>query len=265
MERYSVSLADKLSRIGLSDKEARIYAYLLETGGSFPSHIAKETGLNRTTTYKILETLSIKGVVTGLEKRNKYFYQAESPRSLERFAGSQITIAKRQVEALERLLPTLEGLYQASPNKPTVRFFEGEEGVLNVYRDHVNVTKPYEMLSFSNTSDLMEFITPKFRDDYIKKKAKIGITTRAVLPDTELDVQYNEHIYKNFPRKIWIDIKNVPKDDFPAGSDMTIYGQNKVSIINFNEPKMTGTIIEDPVIHSMMKMIFELSWRGLSS
>lgn len=263
MEKYNTSLAKKLERSGLSEKEASIYAYLLETGGAFPSDIAKHTGLNRTTTYKILAGLSIKGLVTELEKRKKFFYQAENPKSLERFASSQITIAKRQVESLGQILPILEGLYRASPNKPTIRFFEGEEGVLNVYRDHVEGNNRYEMLSFSNTSDLMDFITPKFRDEYIKKKEKIGITTRAILPNTDLDVGYNEEIYRNFPKKIWVKIKNISKKDFPSKCDLTIYGKNKVSIINFNEPKMAGTIIEDQVIHDMMKMIFELSWNGI--
>ncbi|HEY4505295.1 MAG TPA: helix-turn-helix domain-containing protein [Candidatus Paceibacterota bacterium] len=262
MAEYNVSLTSKLSRAGLSEKEAQIYAYLIESGGAFPTEIAKHTGLNRTTVYKILEILSIKGIVTELEKQKKFFYQAESPKSLERFVSSQMTMAKRQIESLEQVLPTLEGLFNASPNKPIVRFFEGEEGVLNVYRDHVEGGKSYEMLSFSNTADLMKFITPEFRDDYIRKKAKIGITTRAVLPDTELDVDYNETIYVKFPKNIWPEIKNITSKDFPFKSDLTIYSTNKVSIINFNEPKLAGTIIEDQIVHDMMKMIFELAWLG---
>lgn len=262
MAEYNTSLAQKLSRAGLSDKEAQIYAFLVERGGAFPTEIAKETGLNRTTVYKVLDTLSIRGLVTELEKRKKFYYQAESPKSLERYVSSQMTVAKRQIESLEQVLPVLEGLFNASPNKPVVRFFEGEEGVLKVYRDHVEISKPYEMLSFSNTADLMKFLTPEFRDNYIKKKAKVGITTRAILPDTEMDVNYNETIYGKFSKAIWPKIKNIPRKDFPFKSDLTIYGGNKVSIINFNEPKFAGTIIEDQVVHDMMKMIFELAWKG---
>jgi hypothetical protein len=198
-----------------------------------------------------------------LEKRNKLFYQVENPKSLDRFASSQITIAKRQKENLGQLLPILEGLYSGSPNKPVVRFFEGKEGVLEVYRSHVEVEKSYEMLSFSNTADLMELLTEKFRNNYIKKKVKLGITTRAVLPDTKLDIDYNKTIYGKFPKKIWPKIKNIPRKTFPFKSDMTIYGGNKVSIINFNEPRFAGTIIEDQVVHDMMKMIFELAWKGV--
>ncbi len=160
-------------------------------------------------------------------------------------------------------MPTLEGLYRDSPNKPVVRFFEGKEGILNVYRDHVEASKSYEMLSFSNTSDLMKFLSEEFRDNYVKTKADTGITTRAILPDNQMDIDYNETFYKNFPKNIWPKLKHISKEIFPFKSDLTIYGENKVSIINFNEPNLAGTIIEDQIIHNMMKMIFELSWKNI--
>lgn len=257
------NLANRLKKAGLGDKEALIYSTLITLGGAYPTRIAEVTGLNRSTTYKILTDLSIKGLVTELEKGKKLFYQAENPKKIQKYTNYQITLAKQNLEELEKVMPTLEGLFSNSENKPVVRFFEGREGVLKVYEDHVDVKKPYEMIAFSNTSDLMQFITEKFREDYIKKKVKLGITTRAILPDQEIDINYNETIYKKFPKKIWPKLKHVPRNKFPYKSDITIYGENKVSIINFNEPQPVGTIIEDKIIHDMMKMIFELSWAGV--
>ncbi len=265
MLELDTKLVDKVRGAGLSDKEAQVYVALLASGGAFPSKLSEITRLNRTTVYKVLEGLTIKGLVTELEKRKKFFYQVENPKNLERYAASRVTLAKRGVESLETILPTLEGLFAGAENKPIVRFFEGEEGVLKVYEDHVASDTPYEMLAFSNTSDLMRFLTPEFRERYIKRKAKVGITTRAVLPDEELDINYNESIYKDFPQKIWPVLRHVSRDKFPYKSDLTIYGGNKVSIINFSEPQFAATIIEDQVIHDMMTMIFELSWQGVPS
>jgi len=259
------NIAERLKKAGLSEKEALTYSALLATGGAYPSKIAEITKLNRTTIYKILETLSIRGLVTELEKKNKLFYQVEHPRNIEWYAQSQITIARRNLEQAHAILPTLEGLFSHVVNKPVVRFFEGQEGVLRVYEDHVNIDIPYEMLSWSNTSDLMKFLTEEFRNHYIKKKEKIGITTRAILPDTDIDLKYNEEVYKNLPKKIWIKHKNIPQKMFPYKSDITIYGENKVSIINFSGPQLAGTIIEDKTIHNMMVMIFELAWSGVDT
>ena len=163
-------LAEKIRKAGFSEKEALIYTYLLSSGGAYPSKIATETKLNRTTVYKVLEILAVRGLVTELEKKNKLFYQAEKPVNLERYAHSRVTKAKRELEGVQKVIPLIEGLYSNSPNKPIVRFFEGEEGVLAVYQDHVDVAEGYEMLAFSNTSDLMHFLTEDFRDSYISKK-----------------------------------------------------------------------------------------------
>lgn len=258
-----VKLTEKLEKVGLSEKEAAVYVTLLETGGAFPSKVAEITKLNRTTIYKILDTLSVRGLVSEIEKRNKLFYQAEHPRNIRRYAHSRITMAQRELEGVEGVFPVLEGLYVNAANKPIVRFFEGPEEVLQVYEDHVAGDTPYEMLAFSNTADLMQFLSEDFREKYIKRKEKVGITTRAILPDAEVDINYNESIYAKFPKKIWPNLKHVSRKVFPYKSDLTIYGKNKVSIINFNEPQFAATIIEDQVVHDMMTMIFELSWQGL--
>jgi hypothetical protein len=41
-----------------------------------------------------------------------------------------------------------------------------------------------------------------------------------------------------------------------------VYGTNKVSITKLGNQNMIGVIIEDKIIHDMMKMIFELSWNS---
>ena len=57
-------------------------------------------------------------------------------------------------------------------------------------------------------------------------------------------------------------MRTIPKEDFPWKGDITIYGINKVSIINFSEKQLSGIIIESETIHQMMRMIFELAWKG---
>ena len=65
----------KLEKTGFSDKEALVYLTLLELGGASPSKIAEYAELNRTTVYKILLNLSVRGLINEIEKRNKLFYQ----------------------------------------------------------------------------------------------------------------------------------------------------------------------------------------------
>lgn len=261
--QYHTSLSDKLLKTGLSEKESAVYAFLLECDGAFPSLIAKNTKLNRTTVYKILTGLSIKGLVTEYEKRKKLFYRAEHPKYLTKYAESQIVLAKRANEHLEKMMPLLEGIYKNSPDKPVMRFYEGIEGVRAVYNDQIQTQKSYEMMAFSNTVQLLPQLDSEFKKNYVKQKIKLGISTRAIVPSAK-DAHSNLlTFYQTAPKNLIPKIKHLPLEVFTFSADMTLYGENKVSIINFNEPNFVGTIIEDVTIYNMMKLFFDLTWSSL--
>ncbi|MCR4285651.1 MAG: helix-turn-helix domain-containing protein [Candidatus Kaiserbacteria bacterium] len=259
-KEFNSALTSKLHKVGLSDKEAITYAYLLESGGAFPSTVAHETGLNRTTVYKVLTTLSVKGLVTEYEKRKKFFYQAENPQYLEKYADMQVSLAKEAKEKLGIIMPLLDGIYKSSSNKPVIRFFNGKEGILTIYEDHVSGESKYEMLAFSNTADLLPLVDGEFKQNYLKRKAQAGITTRAIVP---FDSRTIEDEYSAFEKRLHLEMKHLAEGEFPFKADLTLYAKNKVSIINFNEPHFVGIIIEDETIYNMIKLFFELVWKEL--
>lgn len=250
---------------GLSEKGARVYLALLELGGAFPSQIAKHTKLQRSTVYEILADLSIKGLISEIKKHNKYFYTTENPKRLLRFSERSITRAQENNEKLREFLPELEGLYSGTIDKPKVSYFDGADGVMGIYEDHISAQKKYEMLGFVNIAELMRFLPQKKYREYVKKKEGIGITTRGIIPDTLNDRSYEKTAYKSVKQKILPQVRFIPKEDFPWKGDITIYGTDKVSIINFSERQITGIIIESETIHKMMRMIFELAWKGALS
>lgn len=251
-----------IRRAGLSEKGARVYLALLELGGAFPSQVARHTKLQRSTVYEILADLSIKGLISEIEKRNKYFYTIESPKRLLRFSERSIIRAREDNEKLKEFIPELEGLYSGVVGKPKVSYFEGADGVMGIYEDHILTQKKYEMLGFVNTTELMRFLPQKKYREYVQKKERLGITSRGILPDTLNDRAYEKTAYRSIKQKILPRVRFIPKEEFPWKGDITIYGTNKVSIINFSERQITGIIIESETIHKMMRMIFELAWKG---
>ena len=62
------SLNQYLQYIGLSEKETRVYEYLLSVNSAFPVNIAKEIKLKRSTVYVILSLLKEKGMVREISK-----------------------------------------------------------------------------------------------------------------------------------------------------------------------------------------------------
>lgn len=255
-------LVERLKKAGLSDKAASVYYLLLEAGGAYPSALAKEARLNRSTVYKILLDLSVKGLVTEIKKGKKLYYQIEKPQKLVRFAKMTVERGKEMQTVAEELLPDLEGIYSLMPNKPKITYFEGKQGLLSVYEDHVRVDTPYEMVAWANTAFLDEFFPKDFFAFYKKEKERIGIPARGIVPDTMKDKAFMEDQYSALDKKIRPEVRHIPAAQFPFKSEITVYGTNKVSILNLENDRQSGVIIEDPTIHNMMRMMFELSWVG---
>ena len=260
MSIINQDLVKKLERGGFTDKEAFVYVSLLELGGAFPSKIAEYSGLNRSTTYKILLNLSIRGLVNEIEKKNKIYYQIENPEKILRYSQSKIRQAEDSLDEIKKILPDIEGLYGSGQNRPKITYYDSVENILSIYTDMITNQKPYEMLSFSTAGELIDFIPQRFFESFVREKEKIGITTKGIVPNTEKDRKYNDVIFKNIDKKYWPEIRYVSKEKFPSSSEITVYGTNKVSIINFDKNKLAGIIIEDASIHNMIKAVFELSW-----
>ncbi len=256
-------LTDQLKHAGLTDKEALIYSSLLELGGSgFPSAIAEKAGIKRSTAYKILLGLNIKGLVNEIEKRNKIYYQVEKPEKLVRYAKQQVQFSEDNLERAEKLFPELQGMYALSAQKPKVLFFEGRDEVNSIYTDCITDQKPYEMLAIGNAKAFKASITEKEIRHFVSQKAKLGITTRGVVPDTAEDRAYNQNVFTGIEKKYWPNMRFIDEKLFPFESEITIYGKNKVAVTKFGNNNVIGVIIEDEVIHGMMRMVFELAWKG---
>lgn len=91
MKNENTQLKLTLQNFGFSEKEADVYIGLLELGKGTVTEISRKAGINRTTGYDILNSLTNKGVVSVSGKEPKQEYAAESPDSIT-------TYLKRQAE-----------------------------------------------------------------------------------------------------------------------------------------------------------------------
>ena len=255
----------KLEKTGFSDKEALVYLSLLELGGAYPSRIAEYSGLNRTTVYKILLNLSVRGLVNEIEKKSKLFYQIEKPDRFIKYAESKVRQAEESLDIVRSIIPEINELHGLLGDKPKITYYEGLEGITTIYEDHLAINKSYEMLAWADTSEIRGFLPKAFFDEYVKSKEKIGITTRGIIQDTVEGRQFNSIRYGNIKKDLWPDIRFASKDKFPMTGEIVVYGKNKVSIVNFSKSNAIGTIIEDERIHNMMKTIFNMCWESLSA
>ena len=255
-------LLAKMKKAGLSEIEARVYISVLSSGGAYPSKIAETTGVNRSTVYKTLTALDIRGLVSNIEKGKKLYYQAEKPDRLLRAVGYQRQVAEDAYAKAKEIMPELEELFGGPSNKPRVTFYEGYDRVVDAYITHVEVEKGYEMRCFASAIDLRAFLSyEKFRS-YIEAKERIGIPVRFIAPAGEYTAQFAKDMFTGIKKSIWPQLRTVPKSLFTFPAEITLYDSNKVSIVKFDKEHPVAVIIVDQTIYDMMGMLFELVWKS---
>lgn len=239
-----MNLSDNLQQFGLNQKQAQVYLGLLELGTATVIEVAKKTGIKRTTVYDVLVELEKKGLIAQSKKGKRRIFLAQEPERLEK-------ILEEKKSKLQELLPALKSLINTAGTKPVIRYFEGIEGIKEVYRDTLKYQG--ELVAFV-TENIIAKLGQDFAYEYKEKRKKALITVRVIGPDSPEIVEYkktDQHDLK--------ETRLVPKDQFPFSIEMNLYG-NKVAFMSFNE--QLGLIVESNEIANNVKFLFELAWKG---
>lgn len=236
-----------LQKANMSEKESQIYLALLELGQAPASVIAKKTGLNRTTVYDQLSLMQDKGFISQVTQNKIRYFTALDPTLL-------VQTLRQNVEGLIQSLPKLLELARYFPNQPKVHFFQGMEGLKEVYLDTLKGSN-YELYSFLNENEMTQEHN-EFFHSYIKQRIKQNIKAYVIAP-------LNPHTMK-YKQKDHLELRETRliKDPFfEISVELQMY-DNKVSIVSFNK-KTVGVIIESEDIYISLKNIFHLIWKNI--
>lgn len=235
-----------LRSTGLDEKESALYLTGLSLGSAPASEYAKATKLNRITAYNTLEGLALRGLTTVVRKVRAKWYAPVAPEQL-------MVEARKNADALSRVLPELRSLQGKDRRRPVVRFFEGWEGVRRVYDD--TLTAKSELLNFANSAVVRRH-WPNYDEEYVAERVRRGIHLRGIAPDDEAGRKVHGE-----DRKRKREIRLVPAKDFDFGNEINIY-DHKVAICSFGSPSdMFGVIIESVEVAETQRQVFEMAWR----
>lgn len=236
-----------LEQLGLDGKKTDVYLACLEMDGATAYLIAKKTGLKRPTVYDIMNQLMKDGLVfKSIKGKIKYF----SP------ADPEVLVKKlKEKEALAKeILPQLQNLYNSPQAKPFIRYFEGKEGIKEMYEDSLrNLKKGDEILAYVGEDTLQNM--PEYAEDYINRRVEKNIRLRGIYKKSPEIMRY----MKNNQSQLR-DAKVLEEKDFPVSNETNIY-KNKMAIASYGK-EMFGMIIESEEIARSQKAIFELAWKG---
>lgn len=238
------NIENELKTVGFNKNEIEVYIYLLQNGVSTPPQIANGTRILRTNCYNILQSLKEQSVIEEQKKGTRKAYIARDPESLK-------LSLQRRIEAIDRVLPDLRGLFKTQKNKPLFRFFGGFKEVKTIY----DMTLSSESIYATGSTDRLQELDPKFFDSFIKTASKKKIIFHDLLPaksrslSAETIRQATNELYS---------IKFLPESYKENLTDLLIWDDN-IAIIALDEP-IFGTVITHAALAQTFKTLLRLIW-----
>jgi len=234
-----------LESFGLSAEEAGLYTELLPLGDVPVIDLIKLTQKHPQIIYRLLDSLSAKGLVLTEIRKHRKYVRAEDP---EVFKKSQ----EQKLEALKALLPELKAL-QNKPREATVRVARGEEAVRNLRRrafDELPEGGMFYILSASGTR--FYEIMGGTLDGIEKHRVKRKIRKRLLAFESQ-----RKMLEKNEKWDL-IEIRYLPESN-SVPSSTNIFGNTVAIQIWLSDPIVI--MIESPEVAQSYKDYFGSLWK----
>ena len=245
----------ELKKLGLQDKEVAVYLACLQLGPAPVQQISRKADVARATTYVVLGGLMGRGLTTKYKEGKKTLFAAEPPRQLLRLLEKEREVIDEKQHDLEQLLPELQILMKAAGGRPSVRYFQGKEGLHAMRQEIIMYSQPGDTIYNFTPGDHLNAVFPRNEDTYYPQRAARGIFARTIFTtksESTKKLWLSKEYSKNSERRY------VPPGRFPSTSGMTVYG-NRIAIGTFVGKQM-GVIIESEPMADMMRRLFELAW-----
>ena len=252
--RIPKMLEKNLKFLGFSRDEIAIYLACLKFGSSSAAQISRATKIARVNCYFHIEKLLQKNILTESKLRGVKIFTAQNPRILVNHEIEKLNIARE-------ILPQLLAFSAENPRAPRIQFFEKKAGIKNIFEKMIE-TRRDEIVSFSNFEKLTNFFAGEnFLQNHFENRISQKIKSRFISPRTEGAEDFlREFFPAKFDEKL-LEIFLVSPEQFFFESEISIFA-GAIAILNFNEKKPLGVLIENEELFRTQKAIFDLAWLG---
>jgi len=243
-------LEQELVKVGLTEKEAKVYLAALELGPSTAQSIAAKATVNRPTTYVMIESLIKRGLMSSFEKGKKRFFVAGKPTQLLYILENKKKLITDQERTVRDLLTQIATFEDNNKETPTVQIYEGIEaiGVLHAELRH----NTFEVLELVPMDVVRKFIPPIFPGD-VRESFSKKFHIKSLYSKSEGPLKL---------KKSGVEYRYLAPDRFPFRAEILIYG-NKVVMATF-DTKPIYIHIENSAVSDTLRVLFNALWEQAS-
>lgn len=241
----TMDLEKTLKNYGLTEKQAKIYLACLELGSATVQKISQKAGLPRSTCYEILENLRQQSLISIFQKKKTKYFSAQDPKEV-------INLAQEKIKLLQQALPEFNALYGQAKVHPSVRFYEGQQGMKLILEEVLQEAK--ELLSFSSAEDLFTILGDYF-PDFVSRRIKKRIPVRAILRESQ-KAQERQKLGPQELRQV-----KIISAEYEFHGLTFIWGK-KIAMFSFKKD-LVALVIESEELAKVQKAMFDNLWERL--
>lgn len=244
-----------LEDIGLTNPQAHAYKALVEHGSSTAPKIATTIGESRSNAYKILDKLCELGLATKDQQGKRVHYFPANPAALEQLLQEQSARLDMRERKLKAAMPDLLDYFFKHSEQPGIRFFRGEQGLVDMYHDQIRTGQTvYFIRGHGDIRYLGSEKAHRMRNLFPMN----GIDRHCIIqdvepipcaPDDRMPVDESDKVMRL--HRTW-----VHAEEYDEPVEWVAYG-DKLAILSFGQ-EMMGLIIDSPQIAHAFRSLYSL-------
>ncbi len=239
----------------INAKEKKVLGVLYKLGDAPIRTVAKETLINRTALYYIVDSLLQKGLITKVQREGVAFFQPIPLAAYDDWIKRQLVEWASEASDLKGWLKDQKG--QLPTLQSDTRYFEGLEGIKNLYADTWRDNPERTIYAITDYDRAYEALNDFMEKDYFPARIQHGVRVKSLLPKSAITGKRDILRAKELLREMrFIDLFD------NLGIEINIYCP-KLAIVAFDKIRPSGVIIKNEIIASAFKQIFEYLWKSV--
>lgn len=245
-----------LQQLGLTENETKVYLAFLKHGEKVAAEISRILKMDKSSTYRAVETLISKSLLIPNPRTRGTTYVAANPEILKEL----ITNKKNELETQSQLLNTLVNQLKSKAGNEIKTFIKVEKGIEAIKQAFTDSLECKEKIIrekwSSNHSDLKEKKYVDFIYKIAQKRIEKGILMR------ELSFTHEHTMYPTIEKTSKLILKEIRlmPDDIDKDISFRIY-DNTMYLISFNEiDELIIITIKDCFFVKLMKNLYDFIW-----
>lgn len=163
------------------------------------------------------------------------------------------------MNALEAVMGSLLAMSSHADKKPSMQLYEGMEGIKLCYEDTLNYPET-TLKAFLGYAEIDPQLKRWLNNRYFEKRVKKKIQVRVLLSNSFKDKEEYTRVVQYPSPRAHTELRFIDNPLFQVSNEISLYGEDKVMMVIFQEKEMIGCIIKSKMLHQTLSSLFDLSW-----